>query len=85
MAKNKNSISRRGLITTIEFISTLESMGIYCEKNKTGYKLVNCKSKKYSNIHSHKNKHELNPSVIKKTVTYLGLSIDDFNQRVFGL
>lgn len=82
MAKSKG---RRGLITTKDFVRTLTEMGITCTQVNTGYKFVNSKTKQTSNIHSHGDKHELNPSVIKKTVIWLGLDYGEFDKKVFGL
>jgi hypothetical protein len=80
MAKSKG---RRGLITTKDFVRTLSKMGISCKQVEGGYKFVNPKTKQTSNIHAHGEKHELNPSVIKKTVIWLGLDYDQFNSAVF--
>lgn len=76
---------RRGMISTKEFLDTLLSFDIKISQYESGYKFLNPKTKQTSNIHSHGKSHELNPSVIKKTVNWLGIDYSEFERRVLNL
>jgi len=81
MAKQKSTSARIGLITTKKFLAILREFDIDIKNIENGFKLTNSKTKQTSTIHSHNMKHELNPSVIKKTVAWLGISIEAFNAK----
>lgn len=76
---------RRGMISTKEFLDALLSFGVEVSQYENGYKFLNPKTKQTSNIHAHRKSHELNPSVIKKTVNWLGIDYSEFERRVLDL